>query len=316
VAPVAAGLDVGGTKVAGLLLDDGGRVLEEHSLPTMAEDAEGAATALVDLARELIGMEEDVVALGAGVAGLIDSRTGVCRFAPNLPWREFPVLDRLAEAVDVPVVVDNDANAAAWGEFRYGAGVGYREVLVATVGTGIGGAIISEGRLVRGAQGFAGEIGHVIVEPDGPRCGCGNLGCLEQVASGNAIGRLGRQAALDQPGSLIATLAGSAEEVRGNHVEEAARSGDPIAVHIFEEVGRRLGQGLAGLANVLDPEVVVVGGGVVEAGELLLGPAREAFLDALEAPAFRAEIPILPAVLGNHAGAIGAATLALEALAG
>ena len=312
MSPLAAGLDVGGTKVAGLLLDGSGTVVEERFAKTPG-DSEGALEAVVGLARELTEMRDDVRAVGVGAAGLIEASSGAIRFAPNLAWRDLPLRDRVREALDLPVVVDNDANTAAWGEFRFGAAQGYRDVLVVTVGTGIGGAIISGGELVRGAHGFAGEIGHVIVEPDGPRCGCGNRGCFEQVASGNAIGRLGREAATEHPASRIAEIAGDPLRVTGELVLAAARQGDRIALHIFDEVGRRLGDGLAGLANVLDPEAIVVGGGVIEAGELLLAPARERFRLSVEAPENRPEVPLLPAKLGNRAGAIGAAAMALEA---
>jgi glucokinase len=207
--------------------------------------------------------------------------------------------------------VENDANAAAWGEFRFGAGRGSSDMLLVTVGTGIGGGIVFEGKLFRGAHGFAAEIGHIIVEPGGPRCGCGNLGCWEQVASGKAIGRLGREAAAKHPESHLAELAGGdPQKVTGFEVTKAAQQGDGIAVGILAEVGRRLGEGIAGLVNVLDPEVVVVGGGAIEAGELLLRPARDAFVASVEAPEQRPEVPVVAAALANDAGAVGVADLA------
>jgi glucokinase len=189
-------------------------------------------------------------------------------------------------------------------------------MLLVTVGTGIGGGIVADGKLLRGAHGFAGEIGHIIVEPGGPLCGCGNQGCWEQVASGRAIGRLGREAASEHPESLIVQLAGGdASSVTGAVVTEAALNGDSIAARILAEVGRRLGEGIAGLVNILDPDVVVVGGGVIQAGDLLMGPARRAFAEAVEAPEHRPEVPILAAEMGNDAGAIGAADLAWMELA-
>jgi glucokinase len=233
------------------------------------------------------------------------------RWAPNLVWRELPIRDRVSEHLALPCVVDNDANAAAWGEYRFGASRGYRHALMVTVGTGIGGGIVADGALYRGAHGFAAEIGHVIVEPGGPECGCGNRGCWEQVASGRALDRLARLAVESRPDSAIARIAGE-DEITGRHVADAALEGDPTAANIFEQVGRRLGEGIAGLVNILDPEAVVVGGGVAEVGDLLLAPARNAFLASVEAPDHRPDVPIFPAALGNDAGAVGAAALALE----
>ena len=188
-------------------------------------------------------------------------------------------------------------------------------MLLVTVGTGIGGGIVAGGKLFRGAHGFAAEIGHIIVEPGGPECGCGNRGCWEQVAAGRAIDRLGRAAAMDHPGSLMVSLAGGdPARVSGSLVTEAARQGDDVALGVLAEVGRRLGEGIAGLVNVLDPDVVVVGGGAGVAGDLLLDPARAAFRDNVEGREHRPEVAILAAQLGNDAGAVGAAALALEEL--
>lgn len=258
---------------------------------------------------------DDVLGVGVGAAGMVDSSTGVLRYAPNLPWRELPLKDRLTASTGLPCVVDNDGNAAAWGEYRLGSGRGSTDMLLVTVGTGIGGGIVSGGRLFRGAHGFAAEIGHVIVEPGGPLCGCGNRGCWEQVASGRAIDRLGRDAGRDHPDALFVELSGGdPDSVGGPQVTEAARRGDDIAREILAEVGRRLGEGIGGLVNVVDPDMVVVGGGAVAAGDLLLEPARRAFLESVEAPGHRPDVPILAGSLGNSAGGIGAASLALEEL--
>jgi glucokinase len=309
---LAIGIDAGGTKIEGLLVDVemDGQILDRKRVETPATDAEAATRTIVAVARDLMA-GRDVRAVGVGAAGLVD-RKGVMRFAPNVAWREFPLAERIERGVGVRVVVDNDANVAAWGEYRFGAGRGSTSMLLVTVGTGIGGGIVDGGRLLRGAHGFAGEIGHFIVEPNGPLCGCGNRGCWEQVASGRAIDRLGKEAANEQPGSLIVELAGgNPAHVTGRHVTDAARQGDPVAERILSEVGRRLGEGIAGLVNVLDPEVVVLGGGAMESGDLLLDPARRAFVDSVEAPDHRPETPILPAAMGNDAGAVGAADLAL-----
>ncbi len=305
----AIGIDIGGTKVAGLRVAEDGTVLDRRERPTPADDVAATVETVSELAGVLVAAGGE--AIGVGAAGMVDFAAGVLRYAPNLAWREVSLRDMLSERTGLPCVVDNDANVAAWGEYRFGAARGYRHVLAVTVGTGIGGGIVADGELLRGAHGFAAEIGHIIVEPDGPPCGCGNRGCWEQVASGQALDRLARAEVERDPAGRIAALAAGAE-ASGRHVSEAARQGDPAAIGIFAAVGRRLGQGIAGLVNVLDPEVVVVGGGVAEEGAILLEPAREAFLDSVEAPEHRPEVPIVAAALGNDAGAIGAAALGLD----
>lgn len=315
---LAIGVDAGGTKVEGLLVDPEGPelILDRRVVQTPALDAEAATRTIVAVARDLMANRPEVVAVGVGGAGMV-SLDGVMRFAPNVAWRDFPLAERVGRGVGLPVYVDNDANVAAWGEFRFGAGREATDMLLVTVGTGIGGGIVSNGALFRGAHGFAAEIGHIIVEPGGPRCGCGNLGCWEQVASGRAIERLGRGAASEHPESRLTELAGGdPAKVDGPMVTSAAMEGDPVAVHVLSEVGRRLGEGIAGLVNVLDPDVVVVGGGAVVAGDLLLDPARAAFQDAVMAPQHRPKVPLLAAELANDAGAAGAADLALLARGG
>jgi glucokinase len=309
----ALGIDVGGTKINAFRVARDGEILARAQVPTPADDEEATVAAMIATARGLI--TADVLAVGVGAAGMVDAERGVLRFAPNLAWRELPIAARMQEALGVPCQLDNDANVAAYGEYRFGAGRGYRHMLLVTVGTGIGGGIVTDGRLFRGAYGFAAEIGHIIVEPGGPVCGCGNHGCWEQVAAGRAIDRAGRDAAADHPDSLLTELAGGEPSaVDGAIVTEAARRGDDVARGVLAQVGRRLGQGIAGLVNVLDPQVVVVGGGAIAAAGLLLEPAREAFVDAVEAPEFRPRVPIVAAELGNDAGAVGAAALALEEL--
>lgn len=309
----AIGIDVGGTKINAFRVTRDGTVAERTSRPTPADDEAATLSAMVELARSLL--TPDVIAVGVGAAGMIDSKDGVLGFAPNLAWRNLPIAERMRDALGLPCQVDNDASMAAYGEFRFGAGRGYRHLLLVTVGTGLGGGIVSDGRLFRGANGFASEIGHIIVEPGGPLCGCGNHGCWEQVAAGRAIDRMGREEAREHEHSILRRLAGGdPDEVTGELVTQAAMQGDDAAKRILAEAGRRLGQGIAGLVNVLDPQVVVVGGGAIVAGDLLLDPARAEFLDAVEGPEYRPRVPIVPAELGNDAGAVGAATLALEEL--
>jgi glucokinase len=309
---LAIGLDAGGTKVLGVVADAAGTVHDRELQEMPATEPTGSVEVLVAVAGELRARNPGVDGVGVGAAGMV-TFDGVMRFAPNVAWREFPLKRHLEDALDLPATVDNDANVAAWGEFLYGAGRGAKELLVVTVGTGIGGAIVSNGRLMRGAHGFGGEIGHIIVEQNGPLCGCGNRGCWEQVAAGRAIDRLGRQVAREHPESEIARLAGGdPDAVRGPIVATAAHAGDPVAIMVLGEVGRRLGEGIAGLVNVLDCDVVVVGGGAAMAGEALLEPARRAMEKAIEAPTYRPPVAFRSSALGYEAGALGAAALALE----
>jgi glucokinase len=311
--PLAIGVDLGATKIAGVVVDPAadGAIIDRRVVPTPALDPDAVLRALVEMIHQLKGSNGGVRAVGIGAAGMI-TLEGAYRYGPNLPWRELPLADQVRAQVGLPAVAENDANVAAWGEFRFGAGQGSTDMLLVTVGTGVGGGIVIGRKLYRGAHGFAAEIGHFIVEPDGPLCGCGNRGCWEQVASGRAIDRLGREAAEDHLEALFVRAAGGdPSKVTGPLVTEAAKQGDAVAIGILEEVGRRLGQGIAGLVNILDPDTVVIGGGAVEAGDLLIGPAREAFVAAVEAPEHRPEVPMVPARLGNDAGAVGAADLAL-----
>jgi glucokinase len=305
--PSAVGIDLGGTKIAGIRMDEQGQVLAREEEPTPA-DPEGILEVMLRLTGSLAAGLADAV--GVGAAGMVEFEAGALRFAPNLPLRDVPIRSLIEDGSGLRCVVDNDTNVAAWGEYRFGAARGHDHVLLVTVGTGIGGAIVTGGRLHRGAHGFAGEIGHVIVEPGGPECGCGNRGCWEQVASGKALDRLAEAEAERHPDGAIARAAEG--PANGRSASIAARAGDGAAREIYEEVGRRLGEGIAGLVNVLDPDLVVVGGGVADEGDLLLGPARGAFRETVEAVDRRPDVPIVTARLGNEAGAIGAAALALE----
>jgi glucokinase len=311
----AIGLDIGGTKIAGFRVGPDGVVRAHTREPTPKGDSRAVFAAVESVVGSLL--DETVAAVGVGVAGMVEIPGGVVRYGPNLPFRELPLRDWLTESTDLPCLVDNDANTAGWGEFVLGAGRDSVDMLLVAVGTGIGGAIVAGGRLFRGAHGFAAEIGHIVVEPGGPVCGCGNRGCWEMVASGRAVGRLGREAAAREPASLLVELAdGDPSLVTGPVVTAAAKQGDPTAVDVLDTVGRRLGEGMAGLVNVIDPDVVVVGGGAVDAGDLLLGPAREVFWASVEAPDHRPVVPLVAAELGNDAGGVGAALLALESISG
>jgi glucokinase len=257
-----------------------------------------------------------VAAVGVGVPGLVD-REGTLRVAPNLAGvRTLDVGARLRAALDVPIAVDNDATCAAWGEHTAGASRGADHSVLVTLGTGIGGGIVVNGRIERGYNGFAGEAGHMVVDPDGVPCPCGRRGCWERYASGSGLGRLGRDAALGDRAPVLVELAGGdPEAVRGEHVTAAAQAGDPAALGIVDTFGWWVALGIANLVNVLDPEVVVVGGGMIEVGDLLLQPVRRAYRELVMAHDQRPPVAIVAAALGEHAGAVGAGLLAHETLA-
>ena len=314
-APQAIGVDVGGTKIAALRVSADGTVSARATRRTPATDQAATLSAIDEAVDEV--RTDGVAAIGVGAAGLIDVHRGVLLSSPNLSWRHVALRERLLSSFGLPVTVDNDATTGAWAESVLGASRDVANSLFVGVGTGIGGGIVQDGRLVRGAHGFAGEIGHLIVEPGGPPCGCGNRGCWEQVASGSAIARAARADVAARPDGAIARLVdGDPARVTGELVTDAARQGDDEARAILAEVGRRLGEGIAGLVNVLDPEIVVLGGGAAEASDLLLEPLREAYDDAVEGADVRPDVPIVPASLGNDAGAIGAALVAMERAGG
>ena len=307
------GLDLGGTKVLGVALSEGGESVGECRRPTpRGEDALiDTLAAVADELRNATATVGEVTAVGVGAPGLVD-RDGVLRAAPNLPGvDQLRLRAGLASRLGLPVRADNDATCAAWGEHQLGAARGKQHVVVATLGTGIGGGIITDGRLYRGANGFAGEIGHTVVEPHGPPCPCGQRGCWERYASGSGLGRLAREAAHAGQVPRVLELAGDdPEAVRGEHVTRAAIEGDPGARAVFGRFAWWLALGLANLANVFDPEMFVIGGGLVEAGDVLFEPTRVAFADLVEAADRRPVITIVPAELGERAGAMGAAALA------
>ena len=309
---LACGVDVGGTKIAGGVIDTDGTVVEELRVTSPATDTEAIEDAIARLVTELRS-RHDIAAVGVGAAGYIDKARAVVMFAPNIAWRNVDLKAELEERIDLPVVVENDANAAAWGEFTYGAGHDVDDLLLVTVGTGVGGGVVLDGELYRGAFGVGAEIGHMRVVPDGIQCGCGNRGCFEQYASGRALVRETRAAILG--GSLLARdllerAGGDPDTIDGPLISEAAEAGDAFAIEQLALLGRWLGEGIASLAAVLDPAVVVIGGGVSEAGDLLLEPARVAFASQLTGRGHRPMLEIRKARLGNRAGLIGAADLA------
>jgi len=307
------GVDIGGTKVAGGVVDESGAILARARIDTPAKDAEAAEDAIVSVVEQLRG-DFDIEAVGLGIAGFVDEARSRVYFSPNLPdWHNEPVRDDVSRRVGLPVVVENDANAAAWGENRFGAGREETNLVCVTVGTGIGGGIVIDDELYRGRFGIGGEIGHMQVLADGRLCGCGQRGCWEQYASGNALVRDARERAAESRSEAAVLLRmgdGTPEMITGRHVTEAARLGDPVARAAFATVGRWLGQGLADLVAVLDPGRFVLGGGVSEAGDLVLRPAREGFESRLTGHQVRPIAQVVLAELGNDAGLVGAADLA------
>lgn len=308
------GLDVGGTKVLGVAIDADGSVVAEHRevTPLGGEAVLAAMAATVALLRAAV---PGVAAVGAGMPGLVD-RQGVLRVAPNLPGVfDLPVAALLGDLVRLPVRVDNDATCALWGEHEVGAACGGDDVVLVTLGTGIGGGILADGRLLRGANGFAGELGHMVVEAGGVACPCGGQGCWERYASGTGLGRMGRAAAARPGGTRLVALAGGVPDaVTGEHVTAAAGEGDPTAVAVMEELAEWFALGLANIAAVLDVDTCVVGGGLVESGPTLFDPVRAAVDRRLLGAGHRPPVAIVPAALGEHAGAIGAAHLARQVL--
>jgi glucokinase len=311
---LAIGVDVGGTKVAAGVVDEDGRVIEKLKRYTPAASPDDTISVIAGAVNELL-TRHDVDAIGIGAAGFVDQTRSMVLFAPNLAWRDEPVKKLVEERIGRPVVVENDANAAAWAETKLGAARGQDHVLLITVGTGIGAGIVIGGRLHRGRFGSAGEPGHYRVVPEGRLCGCGNQGCWEQYASGSALVAEAREFARRSPDGaarLLQIAGGNPERIDGPAVTRAAREGDASAARCFEIVGSWLGAGLADLAAILDPGCFVLGGGVSEAGELLLRPAREAYEHGLTGRSHRPYADVRLAELGADAGLIGAAELARE----
>ncbi|HUP85242.1 MAG TPA: ROK family glucokinase [Acidimicrobiales bacterium] len=304
------GIDLGGTKCLGVIVDERGTVLEEHRVETPV-GVDAILGVLGEVASELLARGHDIVGVGVGAPGLVDAR-GALRYAPNLPGVfELPLAGPLADRLAVPVVVENDASCAGWGEREAGAGRDRDDVVLVTLGTGIGAGVILGGRLFRGHHGFAGEVGHMVVDPSGPVCVCGQRGCWERFASGTGLGRLARDAAVAGRGARIVALAGGdVDQVRGEHVTAAAAEGDADATKVMQDFAWWVALGLANLANAFDPELFVLGGGLVGAGEILLAPVRRAFLELLDGADHRPAVGIVAAELGERAGAIGAALLA------
>jgi glucokinase len=310
------GVDIGGTKVSAGVVDDGGVVVDRERRNTPGADVTQTEAVIVEVVHALAA-RHDVAAVGIGAAGWIANDRATVLFSPHLAWRHEELHAALSGRIDLPLVVENDANAAAWAEYRFGAARGERVVVCVTLGTGIGGGMVVDGVVYRGAYGVACEYGHMTMVPDGRLCACGNHGCLEMYASGRALARDAQAVVAESPmaGERMLALAGGViDAVDGPIVTAAAAEGDPAAQSICTDMGRWLGRGLANIAAVLDPSVFVIGGGVSAAGELLVRPAREEFAHTLTGRGFRPQARVSIAALGPDAGLVGAADIARRAL--
>ncbi len=299
------------------MVDARGAIAERLQVPTPSHSPQAVEDAIVDLVTELRSRHAGVESVGIGAAGWVDNTQSIVRFSPHLAWREEPLKDRLHERIDLPLIVDNDANAAAWSEYRFGAGRGSSVMVCITLGTGIGGGLVINGDLFRGTYGMAGEWGRMISVPGGHRCQCGNRGCWEQYASGNALVREARELARSNSPMayrLLEMLGGDPDQITGPGVTAAALQGEQTAIELLADVGQWLGQGIANLAAALDPDLVVIGGGVSAAGDLLLQPARQMFARTLTGRGFRQQARLELAHFRNDAGLIGAADLARHAV--
>jgi glucokinase len=307
------GVDVGGTKVLGGVVDESGNVLKTARRDTPREGGSLLNQAIADVAKELM-QEYSVQSIGVSAAGFVSSDRKRMLATPNIAgWNGVNLDDELTRLIGVSVVIENDANAAAWGESKFGAGIGMKNVLMLTVGTGIGGGIIAGGVLHRGAFGIAAEIGHIRVVPDGLLCGCGARGCFEQYGSGTALLRHARELIAADPSSakeLLSRDNGTIEGLSGSSITEAARDGDLLALAAFARTGDWLGAGIASLSVILDPECVIIGGGVIDAGEILLKPIREGVARHMPFAGKHPYPEIIAATLGNEAGLVGVADLA------
>jgi glucokinase len=307
---LAIGIDIGGTKIAGAVVDELGAIVRSERVPTPAGDAAALEDAVVEMIRTL-SVDTEVAAVGVAAAGFIDAAQSTVYYAPNIDWRNEPFREKLEARVGASVVVENDANAAGWAEFRFGAGRMVSDMVMLTIGTGVGGAIVAGDRLFRGGFGAGAELGHIRVVPNGIACGCGQHGCLEQYGSGRALLRMANEIA--DAGGIGQALARAREAhgaLDGAIVGGLIGAEDPGAVAALRQLGQWLGQAAASLSAVLDPQRFVFGGGVAVAGELLLAPIREAFLEHLPARGYHPEPDFVIAELVNDAGVVGAADLA------
>ena len=310
------GIDVGGTNVKIALVDDNGKIIYSNSVPTYAKmgyeyTVNNIKQAIKDLMKETNTTPSDIEGIGFDFPGQVDCKTGVVKLAPNIPgWVNVPIAQMIEDEFHIPTRIDNDVRCAALGELKFGAGRGCENFICITVGTGIGSGIVINGKVVRGATNAAGELGHIKLQMNGgPICGCGDTGCLEAFASGPAIVAMSQEYIKGGKSTKFREMAAvEGGEITPYMVAKAAEEGDPVAKRIFEIVGEYIGIGLTSVINLLNPERVIIGGGVAESGELLLGPIRKTIKERAMVVAGNA-VEIVPAQLGNSAGVIGASML-------
>ena len=307
------GIDIGGTKILGAVVSSAGEVVRELRVSSPASDPDRMVDDVANLINDL-STEHEIAAIGVAAAGFMDKSRETILYAPNLRWRNEPLRSRLMDKVGRELIIENDANAAGWAEFRFGAAMSQNSMVMLTLGTGVGGAVVNDGQLMSGGFGIAAELGHITVVDDGEPCGCGRRGCLEQYSSGSAILRQAKRLAKsgEPGGSLLAQLKETAGEITGHEVYQAVLQGDPGALGLVEQAAKRLGQGMASIVAVLDPEIFVIGGGLSEMGEIILEPIRREFETQLPAKGFRPVAKVEVATFTNQAGVIGAADLALQ----
>lgn len=306
----AIGVDLGGTKMLVGVVDDGSNVAWKSRERSTGQSEDALVDLLEREIKEAVAACPGVAAVGLGIPATINQEKGLAVSAVNLPIDNLPIRDLATERTGLPTFLDNDGNVAALAEHLYGAARGAQDVVMLTIGTGIGGGLILGGEIYRGATGAGAELGHVVIDMDGPRCqgNCPGRGCVETLASGTALGREGRAAAERAPDSVLGTMAADGREIDGRAITEAALGGDRVAIDVFDLIGSRLGVALTSFANIFEPEVFVIGGGVIAAGDLLLDPARRVLGQRALPPMKR--IPVVAAQLGPDAGMIGAAALA------
>lgn len=307
----AIGIDIGGTKIAGAVVDEFGAIVAEERQPTPAGEPHQIENVVVEMIERLREGHPDIAAAGVAAAGFIDASQSIVYYAPNINWRQEPFREKLEARLDVPVIIENDANAAGWAEFQYGAGRLVSDMVTLTIGTGVGGAIVSEDRLFRGGFGAGAELGHMRVVPGGLPCGCGAHGCIEQYGSGRALQRMANVLAdAGGIGQALADVRSRKGSLGGKDISKLIMAGDPGALAALRELGGWLGQACASLGAILDPQLFVFGGGVAQAGDLLLEPIRQAYLENLPARGYHPEPDFRIAELVNDAGVVGAADLA------